>query len=78
MIHGGLQKKQRAQDQACVDNLILRIRDSGHDGRLGVIFRENLPCFLSGETEALKIFLKTSLWKISNAMALVRRYAMEK
>ena len=61
LMHGRPEWKQLAQDQAFVDDLIPSIRDSGHDGKLGVTVGENLPGILSGETDALEILFKDKL-----------------
>ena len=37
------------------------MRDSRHDGRLGVTVREDLPCVLSRETATLEILLRDQL-----------------
>ena len=61
LMHGCPEWKQWAQDQTFVDSLVARIRDSGHDGKLGVTVGENLPGILSGETDALEILFKDQL-----------------
>lgn len=61
LIHGHPEWKQLAQDQAFLDNLIPRIRDSGFDGKLGVTVGENLHGILSGKTDALEVLFKDKL-----------------
>lgn len=50
-----------AQDQAFINDLIPRIRDSSYNDKLRVTIRENLPSILSGETNALEILFKNKL-----------------
>lgn len=61
IMHGHPEWRQLAQDQSFIDNLIPRIRDSSHDGKLGVAVGESLPDILSGEADALEILFKDKL-----------------
>ncbi len=61
IIHARPEWKQLAQDQTFVNDLIARLRDSGHDGKLLVTVGENLPGILSGATNALEVLFEDKL-----------------